>query len=221
MQINTNNNTNFTGTFILKPVDSGTKDAVKNIVNKGRQIFYNIKDEGDVVIVTRDKFDKKIRDFIESSNTKFIYYPEISTMSGLDDEIPSGLIRLLNVKNNCLIRSLNLLNRFLQNSNTHLSKQCEYLHEAMNTLRLNVGNSKIRIDNNGTFIIRDNAKNRTIKSTGFRNGAAYVHIIPDSIAQESKRFLIGKNGKEIIKEYNTPKEILDFYKTFKRLINAD
>ena len=44
MQINTNNNTNFTGTFILKPVDSGTKDAVKNIVNKGRQIFYNIKD---------------------------------------------------------------------------------------------------------------------------------------------------------------------------------
>lgn len=221
MQINTNNNTNFTGTFILKPVDSGTKDAVKNIVNKGRQIFYNIKDEGDVVIVTRDKFDKKIRDFIESSNTKFIYYPEISTMSGLDDEIPSGLIRLLNVKNNCLIRSLNLLNRFLQNSNTHLSKQSEYLHEAMNTLRLNVGNSKIRIDNNGTFIIRDNAKNRTIKSTGFRNGVAYVHIIPDSIAQESKRFLIGKNGKEIIKEYNTPKEILDFYKTFKRLINTD
>lgn len=221
MQINTNNPQQFTGTFIFKPKNIQTQDSIQNIVKKGKQIFYDIKDKGDVVIVTKDKYDKKVRDFIESENLDFTYFPEISTKSGLDDEIPSKLKFLLNIKDNCIVKNLKILNKFLSNNELHLNKQCEYLHDAINTLRLNVENAKIKIEDNGIFVIRDEEKCRTIKSTGFRGGVAYVHIIPDSVNEGAKRFLVGKNGKEIIKEYNTPKEILSFYKTFKKVTDAN
>lgn len=216
MEINKNTNTNFTGTFIFRPESIKTREAIPNVIKKGRQIFYNIKNEGDVVIVTKDKYDKYVGDFINSENVAFSYYPEISTKSGLDDQVPSTLQSLLNIKNNCVVRNLKMLNKFLLNNGIHLSKQSEYLQEAMNTLRLNIGTSKVKIDDKGVFVIRDEAKKRTIKSTGFRGGIAYIHVIPDSISQETKRFLIGRNGKEVIKEYNTPNEILYFYKIFKK-----
>ena len=72
----------------------------------------------------------------------------------------------------------------------------------------------------GKCIIKDKVKQRTIKSTGFQNGISYICILPDSTAHESKRILVGKNGKDIIKEYNTPKEIKDFFKTFKKYITG-
>ncbi len=221
MKINTNPRLNsqvsFKGAFVLKAQNAQVKEAVPNIIKKGKQIFYNIKNEGDVVIVTKDKYDKRVRDFIEENNLKFSYYPEISTQSGLDDEIPSGLKALINIKNNCIIKDLNLLDKFLSSTRPHLGKQSEYLQDAMNTLRLNTENAKIMIDDRGMFVLRDNAKQRTIKSTGFNSGCAYVCVIPDSLGQEVKRYLIGKNGKEIIKEFNTPKEILSFNKTFKKI----
>lgn len=221
MQINKTNNTpNFTGAFILKPNNAQTKEIIPNIIKKGRQIFYNIKEEGDVVLVTKDKYDKSVRDFIEAENIKFRYYPEISTKSGLDDEVPSRLKTLLNIKNNCIVRTLSILDKFIPNNPLHLSKQSEYIHEAMNTLRLNISSAKIEIDDKGLFIIKDKAKQRTIKSTGFKNGMSYICIIPDSPTQASRRILVGKNGKEIIKEYNTPKEIKDFLKTFKKLMES-
>lgn len=210
-----NKNTNFTGAFILKPKNIKTKESIPDIINKGRQIFYDIKYKGDVVIVTKDNYDTKVRDFIEASKVKFEYYPEISTKSGLDDQIPSKLVYLLNIKNNCVINNLKKLNKFLQPKN-HLSKQCEYLKETTNTLRLNIENPQIDINDKGIFVIRDEAKKRTIKSTGFKGGSALVHVIPDSPVYESKRYLVYKNGKAIAKEYNTPEEILDFLKRFKK-----
>ena len=221
MQINNINNTpKFTGAFVFKPGNSKTKESISNIIQKGRQIFYNIKEEGDVVLVTKDKYDKRVRDFINSEKIGFTYYPEISTKSGLDDEIPEGLKRLIKIKNNCVIKSPTVLDRFLSEGNVHLSRQSEYLKEAMNTLRLNISGAKIEIDNNGLFIIKDKVKQRTIKTTGFQNGISYIYILPDSTAHESKRILLGKNGKDIIKEYNTPKEIKDFFKAFKKYITA-
>ena len=212
-----NNKPNFKGTFVLNPQNVQVRKVIPDIIKKGRQIFYDIKNEGDVVIVTKDKYDKRVRDFIEEKNLEFSYYPEISTRSGLDDEIPSGLKTLINIKNNCVIKDLNLLDKFLFNTKLHLSKQSEYLQEAMDTLRLNTENAKISIDDKGLFVIRDNSKLRTIKSTGFNSGFAYVSVVPDSTGQEIKRYLIGKNGKEIIKEFNTPKEILGFNKIFKKI----
>ena len=213
-----NSNINFSGTFILRPDNIQTKNAIPSIIKKGRQILYNIKNEGDVVIVTKNNYDSHIRDFIEAKNLNFEYYPQISTKSGLDDQIPSKLKNLLKINDNCVISNLKILNKFLQKRTPNLSKQTEYLYEATNTLRLNIENPKIKIDDKGIFIIRDEAKKRTIKSTGFQNGNSYICVIPDNPNMETGRFLIGKNGKNIIKEYNTPKEIIHFYKTFKEII---
>ena len=217
MEINNITNTNFTGTFILKPQTKQVKEAIPNIIKKGRQIFYNIKEEGDVVIVTKDKYDKRVRDFITSENLKFTYYPEISTQSGLDDQMPEVLKKLIKLKNNCTTTSLKILNKYLVDNKNHLSRQSEYLYETLNTLRLNVENPKITINDKGIFVIRDEAKQRTIESTGFQSGMAYAYILPDSINQEIKRFLIGGNGKQIIKEYNTPNDIKTFNKMFKKI----
>lgn len=211
-------NTNFKGAFILKNANQSVKDKVPHIIKQGRQIFYNIKHDGDIVLVVRDKYDKRVCEFINNEKTAFEYYPEISTKSGLDDEIPEGLKKLLNTKNNCVISNLNILNKFLLSGVVHLNRQIEYLQEALNTLRLNVEKLKIKIDNKGIFVIRDEQKQRTIKSSGIHGGCTYVCVIPDSKWQETERFLVGRNGKEIIKEYNTPNEILEFNKKFKKII---
>ena len=222
MEINKNNtphiNTNFKGTFIINTQNQAVKKAIPDIVKKGRQIFYNIKNDGDIVIVTQDKYDKRVNDFINTNRVKFEYYPEISTKSGLDDQVPSKLKKLLGIKNNCVITDHKMLDKFFASGNIHLSKQSEFLQEALNTLRLNIEKLKIEIDNKGIFVIRDEAKQRTIKALGFRGGAAYMAVIPDSYNQETKRFLVGKNGKEIIREYDTPKEILGFNKTFNKIL---
>ncbi len=220
MKINNNNNTNFTGTFILQPKNLQTKEAIPNIITKGRQIFHNIKYYGDVTIVTKDKYDYKVRDFIKSSNTKFEYYPEISTKSGLDNQKPFGLQQLLFVKNNCTIDNIKTLDIFLK-KHTPLSKQIEYLHNALETLRLNIELPEIKIDKNNLFVIRDEAKKRTIKATGFDSGDSFIHIIPDSKIEESKKYRVIKNGKCVEKEYKTPDEIIYFLKMFKKSMDKN
>lgn len=219
MKTNNISNTGFKGAFILRPQSAPTREAIPNIIKKGRQLFYNIKKEGDVVIVTKNKYDSKIRDFIENEKIQFTYYPEISTKSGLDDQEPSKLKRLLNINNNCVIKSLPLLNKFLDNK-PHLCEQSKYIHETLNTLRLNVEDAKIEIDDKGIFTIRDDAHKRTLKSTGFRSGMTYVFVRPDSVTQSIQRFLIGKNGKEVIKKFETPNEMLAFNRAFRKAIKS-
>lgn len=217
---NNNNNTNFTGTFILKTKNAQAKEAIPNIIKKGRQIFHNIKYHDDIVIVTKDKYDYKVRDFIESSNIDFEYYPEISTKSGLDNQKPFGLQQLLFVKNNCAIDNIKTLDTFLK-KHIPLSKQIEYLHNTMETLRLNIELPEIKIDKNNLFVIRDEAKKRNIKSTGFNNGDSFIHVIPDSKLEETKKYRVVKNGKSLEKEYKTPDEIIYFLKMFKKAIDKN
>lgn len=113
---------------------------------------------------------------------------------------------------------MELLNKFLSPEELHLSKQSEYIHEALNTLRLNIENAKIEIDKKGLFVVRDGVKNRTIKSTGFRKGGAYFCIIPDSVNESIQRFFINKNGKELVRQYMTPSEMISFNKAFNKAV---
>lgn len=219
MKINNNNSsTNFTGTFILQPKNLQTKQAIPNIIKKSRQVFYDIKRNGDVAVVTKDRFDHKVRDFIASTNTDFEYYPEISIYNSFDSKNSFGLQKLLFYKNNCEIHDLKTLDTFL-NKNTPLSKQIKYLRNSMDTLRLNIELPEIKIDKNNLFVIRDEARKRTLKSTGFNNGDSFIHIIPDSKFEETKKFRLVENGKRVEKEYKTPDEILYFLKMFKKAIN--
>lgn len=215
MKINNNSNNSFKGAFVLQPQTQQVREAIPNIVKKGRQIFHNIKSEGDVVIVTKNKYDKQVSEFIAKENIDFTYYPEINTSCGLDDQIPSGLKELMHKNNNCVISDLNLLNKFLNPKELHLSKQSEYIQKAISTLGLNTDGAKTQVNEKGMFFIRDNAKQRTIETPGFKNGMAYLYVKPDHIAyQDSRRVLVGKNGQEIIKEYETPKDWKIFNKAF-------
>lgn len=218
--MNTNNisTNNFKGAFVLKPKTQQMREIIPNIIPKGRQIFRDIKSEGDVVLVTKDKYDKKVRDFIKAEDVTFEYYPEISTKDGLDDEIPSGLKELMRIKNNCVVRHINILNKYMSARKPHLSEQSRYIQDAVDIIRLNIGNAKVQIDGKGFFFIRDNAKERTIKSTGFKNGQTYISVVPDSLNQDVQRYLIGKNGKEIIKNFETPNDWKAFNKAFAKAL---
>lgn len=217
MEINNLSTNSFKGTFVLRPNTLQTREAIPNIVKKGRQIFHDIKSEGDVVLVTKDKYDNRVREFIESANLSFEYYPEISTQSGLDDEIPEKLKKLITTQNNCVVKNLKLLGKFLPITNLHLSKQSEYLQEAVNTLRLNTENARVQIDDNGIFFIRDEAKKRTIKSTGFKSGMAYIYVRPDDWqCCPTQRFLLSQNGKKVERKYETPDEWRAFARAFKK-----
>lgn len=220
MDIKNTSNINFRGTFILKPQNQKIREAIPQITRKGKQIFYDIKNDGDIAFVTQDKYDKRVCEFVENNGTKFEYYPEISTKDGLDDEIPSGLKKLIAIRDNCIINDLKLLKRFIFGDSLHLRNQSKFMTEAINTLRLNVENAKIEINDKGVFIIRDAVKKRTIKSTGFKNGMSYFFVIPDTLDRNTSRYLIGKNGQQIVKEYKTPKEISAFNKAFMNAIKS-
>jgi len=220
MDIKNTSNINFSGTFVFLPQNPKVREAIPQIIKKGKQVFYDIKNAGDIALVTQDKYDKRVCEFIENNGTKFEYYPEISTKDGLDDEIPSGLKKLIAVRDNCIIKNLQLLKRFISKESLHLRIQSKYITDAINTLRLNVENAKIEINDKGLFIIRDAGKGRTIKSTGFKNGMGYFFIIPDTLDRDTYRYLIGKNGQVIIKEFQTPKDISAFNKAFIKAINS-
>lgn len=215
MEINNISTNNFKGTFVLKPKTQQVREAIPNIIKKGRQIFYNIKSEGDVVIVTKDKYDRRIKDFITKEKLHFSYYPEINTSCGLDDQMPIALRALMDERNNCVVKNLRFLNKFFAPKELHLNKQSEYIQKALNTLRLNTDGAKVQINECGTFFVRDDARQRTILTSGFKDGIAYFYIKPDHIAyQDSRRVLVGKNGQEIIKEFETPKDWKIFNKAF-------
>lgn len=215
MDINYKSTNNFKGAFVLQPKTQQIREAIPDIVKKGRQIFRDIKSEGDVVIVTKDRYDKKVKEFIEKENVEFAYYPEINTPCGLDDEIPSGLKDLIRKKDNCVIRNLKLLDKFLAAKSLHLGTQSEYIQNAINTLRLNTGNARVQIDAKGIFFVRDSAKERTVMTPGFKSRMAYFYVKPDHIEyQDARRTLVGKNGQEIVKEFETPKDMKAFNKVF-------
>ena len=97
MEINKITNQNFKGAFILKPRTQQIRESIPNIIKKGRQIFHDIQNKGDVVLVTRDNYDRKVVNYIEQEGIDFIYYPQISTMSGLDDQEPLKLKKMLHI----------------------------------------------------------------------------------------------------------------------------
>ena len=214
MKTNNISNQNFTGTFIFTPKTKETREAIPNIIKKGRQIFHNIRTEGDVVIVTRDNYDKKVHEFITKAGLKFSYCPKISTKSGLDDEQPEKLKELLKIHANSIRENCTALTEYIPAKKLNFEEQSNYLKETLTTLRLNVDDAIVTQDKRGIYSIVDKAHKRTIKSSGFKNGIAYIYIQPDSYSQSSYRFLVGQNGKEILKQYETPEETKLFNKKF-------
>ena len=174
MEIKNITNTNFQGTFKIKSASEQVKKEIPDIIKRGREIFYDVKEKGDVFLVTHIEYDRKVRDFIAAKKLKFRYYPEITPNSM--SEVPptsSELKKLITKRHNCATSSLKVLNTYVNENLYHLSKQSKYFANTLNTLGLCIKKPKVKLNKDGIFSIRDTAKQQTIKSTGFQKGISF------------------------------------------------
>lgn len=100
MQISNNQtNLNFNGAFKIKPSELKAQTEIPALFTQGMQKFTNIEEKGDMFIVVRNNYDKRIGNYLSENHVNGVkYYPTINTKSGLDDEKPEGLLALLKDK---------------------------------------------------------------------------------------------------------------------------
>lgn len=222
MQV-TNNNTSslrFSGAFRFKPNEFKAKADVPNLFTQGRQVFHNILEDGDEVIVVRNNYDKRVANYLKDNNIRGVeYYPEIDTKCGLDDEIPEGLLKLIKSKSVVVIENLEeIVSSIASRANVprrKVPKIDKELNKIANALRLNIENPKV-VSNKSFTRIRDEHKMRTIEVIAPNSATSYVHVIPDSLNEQSVKCILNGKG-QIVKTFDTPNEIHKFNLLFNKL----
>lgn len=219
MQIsNSINNTNFTGTFRIKPQELKAQKEIPELFTQGRQIFHDILEKGDEVIVLRDKYDKRVGKYIQENNIKELeYYPTINTKSGLDDQEPEKLIALM--KEKAVEIKTGLADIYARISKQKIEKKPrsanKMLQNISKSLRLNIENPIVKTTKQST-IIRDAEKQRTIEIIAPNNSVSYVYVKPDSLNEDSIKCILDGKG-QITKTFTTPNEISKFMRLFRDL----
>lgn len=214
-------NQSFTGSFRIKPNEVKAKIEIPELFTQGRQIFNDILETGDRVIVLRNNYDKRVAAYIQDKNVKGIeYYPDINTKSGLDDEKPEGLLKLINDKANKVITDIEEICKVCakqKRSPKAISAPAaqNVIDNVSNALRLNIENPQVTSTAKST-VIRDELKKRTIEVIMQDKGTSYVHVIPDSLSERSIRCIIDNKGN-VAKYFDTPDEIHKFLKKFREL----
>ena len=223
MQIQNNTqNINFSGAFRIKPTETKAIEEIPTLFTQGRQIFSNILEKGDRVFVVRDNYDRRIGKYLKENSIEGVeYYPTINTKSGLDDQEPEGLLALLKEKTHEIKTGIDEILEAISTRKRPAPKikkpniQRE-IERIANSLRLNIENPKVVINNNSFIQIRDAEKNRTIEILGSNKGTRSVYVRPDSLAEEPIKCIINNQG-EIIKQFTTPKDIIKFSKKIRQL----
>lgn len=221
MQVSNQSNINFSGAFRIKPSEIKAKADIPELFTQGRQVFHDILEKGDQVIVLRDKYDKRVGKYIQENNISGIeYYPEINTKCGLDDEQLEGLLALINSKTKVIKDDIKeILTAITQQKRTPKAPKTPKAHKEAekiaNTLRLNI--EAPQITSNKSFTkIRDEHKKRTIEVIMPNKGTIYAHVIPDSMCESSTKCILDGKGK-IVKSFETPNEIHKFNVLFSKL----
>ena len=221
MQIlNNTSNTNFSGAFRIERPYTKAKAEIPAMFTQGRQIFRDIKQKGDMVVVLRDNYDKRVGQYIqENYPIEIEYYPEINTKSGLDDEKPEELKKLIEDKSTIVKKGLkNILAAISEQKVIKKPKKYRATKEVekiANALRLNIENPQIASDKSLTRI-RDEQKKRTIEIIATNPATSYVYVKPDSLDSDSIKCIINGKG-QIVKTFETPNDICKFNKIFKNL----
>lgn len=221
MQITNNTSTpNFSGAFRFKASEIKAKTDVPQLFTQGRQVFHDILEKGDEVVVVRNKYDKRIGNYIRENNLSGIeYYPEINTKSGLDDEKPDGLLALMKDKAVVVKKDLQEIFETISNQKLEVKQRLPKVSKEVNkiskSLRLNLENPSIE-SNKSFTLIRDEAKKRTIEVIAPNNSTSYVRVTPDSLNEQSIRCILNGKGN-VVKTFETPNEILKFNLLFNKL----
>lgn len=222
MQISNNQtNLNFNGAFKIKPSELKAQTEIPALFTQGMQKFTNIEEKGDMFIVVRDNYDKRIGNYLSENHVNGVkYYPTINTKSGLDDEKPEGLLALLKDKSIEVKTELDDIFEAISKQKraprkAKLRTVQNELEKISNVLRLNIENPEIITNKNFTRI-RDSHKNRTIELISPNNATTYVYVKPDSLNEDSIKCILDGNGN-ITKIATTPNDIHKFMKTFSKL----
>ena len=216
MQI-TNDNIIFNGAFRLKPNAKQVQKDVPELFTQGKQVFSDILEKGDKVIVLRDQYDKRVGKYIKDNNiTDIEYYPQINTKCGLDTEEPEKLINLIQMKTTKVITDLQEMFETIakQKRPKKPARSKNMLENISTALRLNIEHPLIVSTKNST-VIRDNTKKRTIEIISKVPETLYVYVKPDSIGEASTRCIINSKG-QVVKTFETPEEIHKFFKNFNK-----
>lgn len=218
MQILNTSNQTFEGTFRIKPNEIKAKTEIPQLFTQGRQIFHDILEKGDEVIVLRNQYDKRVGKYIQEKNISGIeYYPEINTSSGLDDQQPEGILKLLKNKTVKVITDITEIctTSAAQRRLPKFPKAKKEVEKIANTLRLNI--EKPQINSTAALTkVRDEEKKRTIEIIMPNKGTTYVYVKPDCLYEGSTKCIIDGQGN-IMKKFETPDEIHKFIKRFQDL----
>lgn len=212
---------NFNGAFRIKPHEIKAKNEIPTLFTQGRQIFHNILEQGDEVIVVRDNYDKRIANYLQEHKINGVeFFPGINTKSRLDDEKPQDLIKLLKDKTTQIITDINemlstIATRPREPKAPKPPKARKEIGKISNSLRLNIDNPQITSSAEVT-LIRDDEKLRTIEIIMANKGQSYVYVKPDSLSKDSIRCIIDGQG-QVIKTFETPDEIIKFSKQFRKM----
>ena len=222
MQVQNINNIDFKGGFKVYNVTPNKKamSEISRFVSRGKQIFNNFQNEGDVFVLTRPDLDRRLIPILNEHKLKFDYYPEMDTRLGLDSEIPEGLEAVLprfkvnNERANSVAANYSVLKQLKKISHY----PALYTANILKTLNLQGGNPSLLYGKGKVIIQNPDLNKKIIISKADKNFVHYV--IEDELHSTSsytplRRYAIRSDGEKI-GEYSHPDEILNFLRLFKQ-----
>lgn len=220
MNINNQYHQSFSGGFRFKNVSPDTQTQISELIKKrGKQVFVDFENKGDVFLVVRDKYDEIVADFAKRNKLPLEYYPQISTKSGLDSECPELLSELLKTNNYEPIKTGHQFRKLILNrkkTNFIEEKSPEYINNILKSLCID--NKHPIQTKKGVKIVVDNEFDRKILvSPPSRYNIHYVMVQPNSPNLPIERYAIASDGM-ILQKYQTPEGIKKFLKSFNALL---
>lgn len=210
MKIEGSTNT-FKGGFHFKNVDTITRKTLPGIISKNkRQLYFNLKEPGDIFLVTHDSDNHKVVDFIKSNNLNFDFYPKISTADNI--RRPETLLEKINQQKDSIIRKIDFIKSPVKSS----MSLTRAINTVSRTLRLNIDNPVVTKNDKVMTTIRDNSKERNINIILTKDNAYYVEVSPDS-PNIDKTFAIFNSRGKFPKICENIDDRLNFMKKFKSL----
>ena len=219
MQVTNIDNFSFRGGFRFINMPDEARVKLVDLSKKGKQVFYDFENKGDVFLVTRDNLNFKVGKFINEHNLKFEFYPQINTNCGLDNEIPEALSKLLKSMNIRPITTKSQLKKVLSMQNSVKDQNTtspQYVQDILEGLHIVKDLKYMNIK--GVYVFNDPEFERKIHiSKPLANDMFLVLVEPYSSSKPSKRFLTDIKGN-IVKVFKTPDEIHKFYNDFRNSI---
>lgn len=227
-----NNSINFKGAFWLHQPTNTVQKAILPTLGKHRQIFNNFTPEGDVLYITRKGADKNVAEFLTHHRTKFKYYPELSTKSGFDDEMPNEAKNILaNYKDKIIttvaeLKDIFKIRRF--NLNIYNNKKENDIERSLKALDIDASEYVIKRRNGFNEVYtKDKELVASISEPG-KYGFRYARVEPknpNDPNDEVKRYAI-KDGKIQFTYTNNPDDKIvngttTFLKNYMKAVNAN